>query len=338
MTKTLLPILVATVALHNLALAQTQPMTGYGPAAATVQRRLEADVVTLPNPDTASAHSRTLSREAHVAGTPAQARTRDYVLARMKAWGLETESRTYSVWLPHATSVRVSRVFPTPREFDLREPALSVDPTSSLPQYLTVNGYSGVGDVSGEVVYVNYGLIEDYAFLDSIGVDVKGKIAIARYGRSFRGIKAREAERHGALALIIYSDPKDDGFVVGDVFPEGPMRPPGGVQRGSVYNANGDPTTPGYGSVAGAPRLAESALPVPHIPVVPMGYGNAAELLKYLRGKDVPGRVARRPALSLSHRRRAHPSASRGSRRSRDERDEADLRHVRHHPRIRIPE
>lgn len=288
MTKSFLAVLVATVALRNPASGQTQTMTGYGPAAAAAERRLEAEAVSRPSPDTAAAHSRTLSSEAHIAGTPAQARTRDYVLGRMKAWGLETESRTYSVWLPHATSVRVSRIFPTPREFDLREPAVSVDPTSSLPQYPTVNGYSGVGDVSGEVVYVNYGLIEDYAYLDSIGVSVKGRIAMARYGRSFRGIKAREAERHGAAALIIYSDPKDDGFVIGDIFPDGPMRPPGGVQRGSIYNANGDPTTPGYGSVEGVPRLAEAAMDVPHIPVVPMGYGNAAELLKFLRGKDTP--------------------------------------------------
>lgn len=263
-------------------------MTGYASAREVGQRRLEADVVLHPSADSASAHSRTLSREAHVAGTPAQARTRDYVMTKMKEWGLETELRTYSVWLPHPTSVKVSRVSPAPRDFDLREPALSVDPTSALAQYPTVNGYSGQGDVSGEIVYVNYGLIEDYAFLDSIGVSVKGKIAIARYGRSFRGIKAREAEKHGALGLIIYSDPKDDGFVVGDVYPEGPMRPPTGVQRGSVLNLDGDPSTPGYGSVQGVPRLTESEMTVPHIPVVPMGYGNAAELLKFLRGHDVP--------------------------------------------------
>ena len=95
------------------------------------------------------------------------------------------------------------------------------DPTSALAQYPTVNGYSGQGDVTGEVVYVNYGLIEDYAQLDSLGVSVRGKIAIARYGRSFRGIKAREAEKHGAAALLIYSDPQDDGYVRGDVYPDG---------------------------------------------------------------------------------------------------------------------
>jgi N-acetylated-alpha-linked acidic dipeptidase len=288
MIRNLFRTIVLVSTLRSSSSAQAPAMIGYTPSSAATQRRLEADVVTRPNADSASAHSLILSREAHVAGTPAQARTRDYVLRKMKGWGLETEARTYSVWLPHATSVQVSRVSPSARTFDLREPPVPGDATSWLPQYLTVNGYSGQGDVSGELVYVNYGLIEDYAYLDSIGVNVRGKIAIARYGRSFRGIKAREAERHGASALIIYSDPKDDGFVAGDIFPEGPMRPPAGVQRGSIYNADGDPTTPGYGSVAGVPRLPESALSIPHIPVVPMGYGNAAELLKYLRDHDVP--------------------------------------------------
>jgi N-acetylated-alpha-linked acidic dipeptidase len=268
--------------------ASAQQMAGYAPSTRDAQRTLEADAIARPSADSAAAFSRALSREAHVAGTPAQARTRDYVIAHMKSWGLETESREYSVWLPHATMVRVSRVSPGPLTLDLREPAISLDPTSSTPQYLTVNGYSGEGDVTGDVVYVNYGLIEDYAHLDSAGVSVKGKIAIARYGRSFRGIKAREAEKHGAIALIIYSDPRDDGFFAGDVFPEGPMRPPGGVQRGSVFNSDGDPTTPGYGSIPGVPRQPPSAANVPTIPVVPMGYGNAAELLRGLRGTDVP--------------------------------------------------
>jgi N-acetylated-alpha-linked acidic dipeptidase len=268
--------------------AIAQQMPGYAPSARDAQRAIEADAIARPSADSAAAFSRDLSRESHVAGTPAQVRTRDYVIDHMKRWGLETEFREYSVWLPHATSVAVSRVSPNPLALSLREPTIPLDPTSFVPQYLTVNGYSGQGDVTGDVVYVNYGLIEDYAHLDSVGASVKGKIAIARYGRSFRGIKAREAEKHGALALIIYSDPRDDGFFAGDVLPEGPMRPAGGVQRGSVFNGAGDPTTPGYGSVAGAPRQAASAANVPTIPVVPIGYGNAAELMRGLRGTDIP--------------------------------------------------
>jgi N-acetylated-alpha-linked acidic dipeptidase len=170
----------------------------------------------------------------------------------------------------------------------LAEPVVADDPTSKLAQYPTVNGYSGQGDVTGDVVYVNYGLIEDYAQLDSMGVSVKGKIAIARYGRSFRGIKAREAEKHGAMALLIYSDPQDDGYVVGDVYPDGPMRNSAGVQRGSILNPDGDPSTPGYGSTPGVPRLTPDKMEISHIPVVPIGYGNAGELLRYTHGASVP--------------------------------------------------
>jgi N-acetylated-alpha-linked acidic dipeptidase len=184
--------------------------------------------------------------------------------------------------------VHVARVSPQPKELSLIEPPVAGDATSSLWQYPTVNGYSGVGDVTAEVVYVNYGLIEDYAQLDSMGVSVKGKIAVARYGRSYRGIKAREAEKHGAVGLLIYSDPQDDGYVVGDVYPEGPMRNSAGVQRGSILNPNGDPSTPGYGSTGSVPRLTPDKMEISHIPVVPISYGNASELLRYLRGAAVP--------------------------------------------------
>jgi len=264
------------------------PLPGYTAQSSVSERALEADAIKRPSPATASGHSRALSKETHVSGTPAQARTRDYVINQLKSSGLETEVRSYDIWMPHPTAVHVSRVSPQPKELTLREPPVEGDPTSSLWQYPTVNGYSGAGDASGEVVYVNYGLIEDYAQLDSLGISVRGKIAVARYGRSFRGIKAREAEKHGAVALLIYSDPQDDGYVVGDVYPEGPMRNSAGVQRGSVLNLDGDPSTQGYPSKPGAPRLATDRLDVPHIPVVPIGYGNAAELLRFVRGAAVP--------------------------------------------------
>ncbi len=279
------PILLGTLLIAQQA---TVAMPGYSPATAQRQRDLESDAMRRPTAHSARSHARALTREAHVAGTPAQARTRDYVIEQMRSWGIESESRPYEVWLPHPTSVRVWRASPNPIELPLAEPAVPGDSQSALSQYPTVNGYSGIGDVSGEVVYVNYGLIEDYAQLDSIGVDVRGRIVVARYGRSFRGIKAREAERHGAIALLIYSDPEDDGYVRGDVYPEGPMRPPRGVQRGSVMNGAGDPSTPGYASVRGARRLAAAQMPVPRIPVVPIAYGNAAELLRDLRGRNVP--------------------------------------------------
>jgi N-acetylated-alpha-linked acidic dipeptidase len=266
----------------------TLPMPGFAAARAPGQRVLEDAAVQRLNADSARAHSRALSAETHVAGTAAQLRTRDYVLEQMRAMGLRTEVRSYSVFMPHAVSVRLWRTAPTERELPLGEPPVVGDSTSATWQYPTVNGYSGAGEAAGEVVYVNYGLIEDYARLDSLGVSVAGRIAVARYGRSFRGIKAREAERHGAAALIIYSDPQGDGYVRGDVYPEGPMRSWNGVQRGSVFNGAGDPATPGYASTANAPRLAVEGMAIPRIPVIPISYANASELLAGLRGRDVP--------------------------------------------------
>ncbi len=265
-----------------------QSTPGYSPADAAHERQIETDAIKRPTPSSASEYSKDLSKETHVAGTPAQARTRDYVLSLMKEWGLETESRTYDVFMPHPTSVHVARVSPNPKMFSLAEPPVPGDPTSKLAQYPTVNGYSGQGDATGDVVYVNYGLIEDYAQLDSMGISVKGKIAIARYGRSYRGIKAREAEKHGAIALLIYSDPQDDGYVAGDVYPKGPMRNANGVQRGSILNPDGDPSTPGYASLPGVPRVPQDKMEISHIPVVPIGYDNARELLEYLGGRSAP--------------------------------------------------
>jgi N-acetylated-alpha-linked acidic dipeptidase len=267
--------------------AQTTP--GYSPQSAVTERATESDAIVHPTASSASAHSRFLSLQPHMAGTAAQARTRDYVIDRMKSWGLETEVRSYSIWMPHPVSTRVWRISPDPIELNLQEGRVAEDTTSfAFPQVMPFNGYGAAGDVRGDVVYVNYGLIEDYAQLDSMGVSVKGKIAIARYGRSFRGIKAREAEKHGALGLIIYSDPADDGFVRGDVYPAGPMRPSQGIQRGSVMNMNGDPSTPGYPSTANAKRVAVASMDVPRIPVLPISYGNAAELLRGLAGQSIP--------------------------------------------------
>lgn len=281
--------MLATACLSVTAEAQTvRSMPGYTPAAAEKQRGYEKQAIAVPEAERARSHSRELSREPHVAGTPGQARTRDYVINQMKAMGLETEVRTYNVWLPHATSVRVTRMNRDTLSLSLAEPVIEGDPVTAMQQYLTVNGSSAAGAGEGEVVFANFGLIEDYKTLDSLGVSVKGKVVLARYGRSFRGIKAREAEKRGAVALLIYTDPLDDGFARGDVYPDGPMRPMGGVQRGSVFNGTGDPRTPGYGSVPGAPRLPLDQTGVPKIPVVPISASNAQLILEELRGKDIP--------------------------------------------------
>ncbi len=285
--RALLPY-VAALALSVSAL-QAQRPSGLAAPTAEAQRRAEAQAITRPDTARARDLARALADRPHIAGTPEQARTRDLVIEAMRAAGLSTEVREYEVWLPHTVDYGVWRVRPQPRALDLREGEVIEDPTTrAYPEYPTVNGYSGTGDVTSEVVYVNYGLIEDYAQLDSLGVSVQGKIAIARYGRSFRGIKAREAEKRGALALLMYSDPADDGYVRGDVYPEGPYRNARGVQRGSVMNGAGDPSTPGYPSRAGARRIPLDSMPVPRIPVLPLSYGNAVELLRDVRGAAIP--------------------------------------------------
>jgi N-acetylated-alpha-linked acidic dipeptidase len=281
--RTLLALLTAAAPLG------AQQLTGYTPQRAAAQRAAEQAAIARPDSARVGALARALADRPHIAGTAAQARTRDLVLEALKAAGIPTEVREYRVWLPHTVEYGVWRISPDPKELDLREGRVAEDPTTlAHDEYPTVNGYSGTGDVTGEVVYVNYGLVEDYAVLDSLGVSVRGKIAIARYGRSFRGIKAREAERHGAVALLMYSDPQDDGFVRGDVYPEGPYRNDRGVQRGSVMNGAGDPSTPGYASKAGAPRIPLADMPVPRIPVLPLAYGNAIELLRDVRGTSIP--------------------------------------------------
>ncbi len=270
------------------ATASPDRLPGFSRAATQAQQRAERDAIGIPAPSRAEAHARALSAEPHVAGTDAQARTRDYVIDAMKRMGLRTEVRAYDVWLPHATSARAWRLGRDTLELALQEPPVEGDATSALPQYLPVNGYSAAGTAEGELVFVNFGLIEDYAVLDSLGVSVAGKVVLARYGRSFRGIKAREAEKRGAVGLFIYTDPLDDGFVRGDVYPEGPMRPMTGVQRGSVFNGQGDPTTPGYASTKDAPRVPLEQTAVPRIPVVPLSAQNAQVLLRDLRGTDIP--------------------------------------------------
>jgi N-acetylated-alpha-linked acidic dipeptidase len=196
----------------------------------------------------------------------------------------------------------------------LQEAGVSEDPdstdTGALP---TFNAYSADGDVTAELVYVNYGTPEDYEQLAKLGVDVKGKIVIARYGRSWRGIKPKVAYEHGAVGCIIYSDPREDGFFQGDVFPAGPYRPDTGAQRGSVMDMPihpGDPLTPGTASVAGAARLERSAAKtILKIPVLPISYGDALPLLRNLKGPVAP--EAWRGALPITYHVGAGPASVR---------------------------
>lgn len=269
--------------------ARAAAQTGFSATQGQRERTLEQLLVTLGDTARARRHSQVLSSMPHVAGTPAQQATAKYVLEQMRSWGLDTSRADFQAYIPHPESTVVEVVWPTPTRLALEEPPLPEDSSSQRSIWPVMNGHAAPGDVTAPLVYVNYGLLEDYRVLDSLGISVKGKIAVARYGRSFRGIKAREAESHGALALLIYSDPQDDGYVVGDIYPEGPMRPPQGVQRGSILNtAGGDPATPGWAAVKGARRLPPDSMELPRIPVVPIGYGNAAKLLEPLRGEGAP--------------------------------------------------
>lgn len=271
------------------AMAQA-PLGGFSPREADRERTLEPILLKAGDAEAAVRDRRTLAAEPHVAGSPAQQRTAAYVLREMARAGLDTSRADFTVYMPYPDSTIVERVTPTHIRFTLEEPPIPGDTTTYLRPWPAMNGTAGDGDVTAPLVYVNYGLIEDYATLDSLGISVRGKVVIARYGRSFRGIKAREAEKHGAAALILYSDPQDDGYFRGDVYPEGLMRNADGVQRGSILNEDGDPSTPGWASVKGARRLPTDSMDISRIPVVPLGYGNAARLLEPMRGHDVPQR------------------------------------------------
>ena len=290
MTKRVL-VVTSLSLLSAFAASAQEALPGFTRASALRQDTTERRLVALV--DTASVRrlSRALSAVPHVAGTPAQAATRDSVMAWMRSWGLETWVKSYAVYIPRPDTVAawiIRRPGAAPERLALGEPRVPEDPATAGPQVPPYNGYTGYGDVAGEVVFAGFGLPEDFRTLDSLGVSVRGRVVIARYGRSFRGIKAREAEQHGAAGLILYTDPEDDGYRQGDVYPDGPMRPAGGIQRGAVRNGNGDPTTPGYASVAGARRVPFDSLDVPRIPVIPMGYGNARRILEGLRGTSVP--------------------------------------------------
>ncbi len=267
-----IPAGAALVAATILA-APAAAQTGFTPEGAERQRALEAAVVERIQPEALSITSWTLAERPHVAGSPAQADVRDALVAWFGAAGLEVEIAAYDVFLPWPVRVRVALTAPDSVELALGEPPIPEDPATERPQHPWVNGYSGAGAAHAEAVYVHYGLHEDYARLDRMGIDVRGKVAVARYGRSYRGVKALLAEDRGAAALVLYSDPSDDGYAKGDVYPDGPFRPWDGVQRGSVMNGVGDPEGPDG---------------LPAIPVVPVSYRVASEILSRVGGPEVP--------------------------------------------------
>jgi N-acetylated-alpha-linked acidic dipeptidase len=290
---------LATSANFHLVLSQSSPapavvLDGFTPSDSIEERRWENEFRAVPAPASAREHLRRLTAEPHVAGTKEDYATAIYVRDQIRSYGIASELKEYEVLLPYPKQPGIVELLRArPEKLALKEPIIAEDPSSSNPKIIPLfNGYSPSGDVTAPLVYVNYGLPPDYEALKKLGVDVTGKIAIARYGNSFRGVKAQVAEQHGAVGLIIYSDPADDGYGQGDVYPKGPWRPANSAQRGSVQflsTAPGDPLTPGKPAIPGVPRLKmEEVKTLPRIPVQPISYGDAKRLLEPLRGPVRP--------------------------------------------------
>jgi N-acetylated-alpha-linked acidic dipeptidase len=286
-------LIVSVFALQSIGFAQTT-IDGFAPKLSETQRRLEEKFRAVPSATNAREELRRLTAEAHIAGSPEDYATAVYVRDQMRSFGLNSDMKEYQVLLPFPrTPSIVELIAPRHERLQVREDVVPEDPSSASKKIVPLyNGYGTSGDITAPLVYVNYGLPNDYEALKKAGVEVKGKIAIARYGNSFRGVKAKVAEDNGALGLIIYSDPADDGYTQGDVYPKGPWRPDSSAQRGSVqflFIYPGDPLTPGLPAIPGTPRLKrELALNLPHIPVQPISYGDAQRLLKPLRGPSRP--------------------------------------------------
>ena len=277
--------------------ADSQPaaaLRGFTSAGAAQQRDIEQKFRAVAKPENLREHMRVISAEPHHAGSPGSRKVAEYVLGQFKASGLDARIEEFEALMPYPTERSLELVAPERYVAELKEPVLPEDPDSGdADQLPTFNAYSSDGDVTGDLVYVNYGTPDDYQQLAKLGIDVKGKVVIARYGRSWRGIKPKVAYEHGAIGCIIYSDPKDDGFYPGDTYPKGAYRPNQGVQRGSVMDMPihpGDPLTPGRAADPGTLNAADrsSSDVILKIPVLPISYGDALPLLRNLGGPVAP--------------------------------------------------
>src|SRR5213594_2052896 len=247
-----------------------------------------------------------LSARPHHVGSPYGKENADFIAGLFRSWGYDTEIERFDVLFPTPKTRILEMTAPERFTAKLEEPVLKEDATSGQKseQLSTYNAYSINGDVTGQLVYVNYGVPQDYEALERRGIDVKGKIVIARYGGSWRGIKPKVAAEHGAIGCLIYSDPRDDGFFQGDVYPKGAYRNDVGAQRGSVADMPlypGDPLTPGIGATPEVARAVDlsRAKTLTKIPVMPISYGDALPLLKALGGPIAP--EAWRGALPVTY-------------------------------------
>jgi N-acetylated-alpha-linked acidic dipeptidase len=269
-------------------------LDGYSDEAAKQEREWETRFKAIPSPENIRDNVRRLSARPHHVGSPYDKDNAEWMLSKFKEWGFDAHLESFEVLFPTPRERALELIEPTKFTAKLEEPTVPVDPTSSQhsEQLPTYNAYSADGDVTAPLVYVNYGVPQDYEKLERMGISVKGAIVITRYGASWRGIKPKVAGEHGAVGCLIYSDPKDDGYVPGDVFPQGAFRPKDGVQRGSVMDMvyyPGDPLTPGVGATKDAKRLPLSeAKTITKIPVLPISYGDAQPLLAALGGPVAP--------------------------------------------------
>jgi N-acetylated-alpha-linked acidic dipeptidase len=271
-----------------------QKLMGFSDATAAKQQEWEKQFDAQMNAQNLDTWMKFLSSHPHHVGSAQDKANADYMANLFKQWGYQTEISTYYVLFPTPKTRQLELLGAKPYKAKLEEPALAADKTSGQKseQLPTYNAYSADGDVTAELVFVNRGIPADYEELERMGVDVKGKIVIAKYGGSWRGIKPKVAAEHGAVGCLIYSDPADDGYVQGDTYPNGPFRPKDGVQRGSVMDMPvypGDPLTPDVGATKDAKRLNRKEVKtIMKIPVLPISYEDALPLLESLSGQVAP--------------------------------------------------
>jgi len=264
------------------------------PLAAQNAPNWDAKYRAIPDARNIGEYMKRMSARPHHLGSPYDKDNAEWILAKFKEWGWDAHIETYDALFPTPKERLVEMIAPAAVPLKLEEPAVAIDPTSGqkAEQLPSFNAYSIDGDVTGPVVYVNYGRPQDYEDLERRGISVRGAIVLARYGNSWRGIKPKVAAEHGAVGCLIYSDPMDDGYFNDDIFPDGPTRNGSGVQRGSVMDMPtypGDPLTPGVGATPDAKRLdIRDATTLTKIPVLPISYADAQPLLAALRGPVVP--------------------------------------------------
>lgn len=270
-----------------------QNLNGFKAGNRNLQQQTEAKFDALISSENIGKTIKELTQKPHYLGSAGSKEVAENILNKFKSYGWDAEIETYQVLFPKPKVRILEMTAPTKFKALLKEPALKEDATSGHPDQLpSYNAWSADGDVNAELVFVNFGLPEDYEVLDKLGIDVKGKIVIARYGKSWRGIKPKVAQEHGAIGCIIYSDPKEDGYFQGDVYPKGSFKNEFGVQRGSIMDMviyPGDPLTPFIGATENAKRLKrEDAENLLKIPVLPISYHDAQPLLQSLGGPVAP--------------------------------------------------